>query len=307
MALKRIVNLPDSSHFLVIGASGLIGQRVLHRVGPERATGTYHRRSFSAGTPFDLAKDEIGDVIAQMGRRFTHGLILGGIVNIDECARNTSESTAVNVLGVIRTIEGLLRHDIVPIFASSDAVYDGRRGNWRESDPAEPIITYGRQKLEVERYLLRRGLPFIALRIANILDPDLAQSGVLGPWIRCLAEGEVIACATDQRFCPLGLDDVVTAICQLAKKGANGVFNLGGGEPISRIELLEMLAAATARHRTIKPVIKRCSLRDFPFLESRPLDLTLSIEKLRAATTYRPESLAAICERAARKTLESRN
>jgi len=300
MALKRIVNLADSAHFLVIGASGLIGQRFLRRLGPDRAIGTYHRRAFPGGAAFDLAADDLGDMIARTGRRFTHGLILGGIVNIDDCARNVSESRAVNVHGVVRAIEGLLRHDIVPIFASSDAVYDGSRGDWRESDAAEPILTYGRQKLEIERHLSRRGQPFVALRIAKVLDPDLAQGGVLGPWIRSLAEGDAIACATDQRFCPLGIDDVVTAIRQLAEKGTSGIFNLGGGEAVSRIELLDMLAAAAARHRTIKPLIKRCSLRDFRFLEARPLDLTLSIEKLRAATGYRPESLAALCERAAR-------
>jgi dTDP-4-dehydrorhamnose reductase len=286
--------------FLVIGASGLIGQRLLRAVGPPRAIGTYHHHHFPSGVGFDLGTDKVTELLDRLGQSFTHGVLLAGVVNIDACARDPSGSAAANVEGIIRTIDGLIARGIVPIFASSDAVYDGSHGMWREDDATDSILAYGRQKLAVERHLERQRAPWIALRIAKVLDPELGQTGVLGPWIAELAAGKLIRCATDQRFCPLGVADVVAAIRLLAEGSATGIFNLGGAEPVSRIELLERLIATLSRRRhSIRPLVERCSLRDFPFLEPRPLDLTMSIEKLSAAVAYRPKHVTELCERAA--------
>jgi dTDP-4-dehydrorhamnose reductase len=286
--------------FLVIGASGLIGQRLLRALGPTRAVGTHYRNRFSGSVSFDLATDKVTELLDRLGQPFTHAVILAGVVNIDACARDPSGSAAANVEGSIRATEGLIARDIVPIFASSDAIYDGSRGMWHENDETESMLTYGRQKRAVERHLERQSAPWIALRIAKVLDPELGQTGVLGPWITELAAGKLIRCATDQRFCPLGVDDVVAAICLLAEARATGIFNLGGPEPVSRIELLERLIATLSRRRSVRPLIEPCSLSDLPFLERRPLDLTMSIEKLSARVAFRPKDLTELCVRAAR-------
>lgn len=308
MSLEKheVPAIPRSKpRFLVIGASGLVGQRFLRALGPECAHGTYHRHGFPGAARFDLATDCVADLLDRLDEDFTHGVILGGVVNIDECARDPVRSKTVNVEGIIKAVDGLVARGMVPIFASSDAVYDGSRGSWREDDAANPIIVYGRYKREIEQYLARKNHPFLALRIAKVLDAELSHSGVIGPWITELLTHKPIRCATDQRFCPLGADDVVAAIRLLAEAGASGIFNLGGAEPVSRIELLEKTIAAVSHHRTIDPLIERCSIRDFPFLEPRPIDLTISIEKLKATVAFDPEPLAALCSRAAAKAIAS--
>lgn len=289
--------------FLVIGASGLIGRRLLRTLAPGRAVGTHHRHAFPGSVSFDLRMDKVTDLLDRVGQNFSHGVLVGGVVNIDNCARDPTGSAAANVDGIIRVIDGLVARGITPIFASSDAVYDGSHGMWREEDATASILAYGRQKRAVERYLEQSGAPFIALRIAKVLDPDLGETGVLGPWIKELSGGKLIRCATDQRFCPVGVDDVVSAMLSLVEARATGIFNLGGAEPVSRIELLEMTVATLARSCTIRPIIERCSIRDFAFLEPRPFDLTVSIEKLAATVAYRPEPLAALCARAVQKAL----
>jgi dTDP-4-dehydrorhamnose reductase len=289
--------------FLVIGASGLIGQRLLRALSPSRAVGTHHRHGFPGSVGFDLRTGKVTELLDRLGQNFSHGIVMGGVVNIDACARDPAGSAAINVEGSIRAIDGLIARGIVPIFASSDAVYDGTHRMWRETDATDSTLAYGRQKREVEAYLGRQRVPFIALRIAKVLDPELGRTGVLGPWIEELSAGKLIRCATDQRFCPVGVDDVIAAIRLLADAGTSGIFNLGGAESVSRLDLLGMTITALSRHRNVRPNIEQCSIRDFPFLEPRPLDLTISIEKLSSTVAYRPEPLAEICERATRKAV----
>lgn len=288
-------DLPAMNHHLVIGASGLVGRRLLHAT---RWIGTYHTHKIKNGIPFDLATGDPSDLFTQVSETVTHIIILAAISNIDACARDPAGTALVNVAATCRLADAAAERGIVPVFASSDAVYDGSHPDWREDDIARPILVYGRQKLEVERHLSRATYPSLVLRIAKVLDPNLSQAGVLGPWLADLRAGRHIRCATDQNFTPIGIDDLVRVISQLMEAGATGIFNIGG-EPVSRISLLEKMIAAASSLAKIRANVVRCSLHDFPFAEKRPLDLRMSIAKLRAAIMFSPEPLEALCRRAA--------
>ncbi len=277
--------------FLVIGASGLIGERFLRALGPDLALGTYFSRPFAGGTRFDVVTDSLDSLLKELGGRFTHALVMGGNAAIDQCARDPEGTARLNVVALSGLVDDLLERSITPIFTSSDAVYDGSHGAWNEDEPVQPVLVYGRQKLAVERHLETCARPWLVVRLAKVLDAEGHASALLRPWITALCKGELIRCATDQRFSPVGVEDAVHAIHALARTGARGLFNLGGGETLSRWDLLAKLAAAVGRVRKIEPRIETCSIRDFPFVEPRPLDTSMNIGKLVAAIDYRPELL----------------
>lgn len=289
--------------YLVVGGSGLVGRRLLCTLGRARATGTYHTHPIPDGVQFDMTTGKLDDLLGMTDGKFTHLIILSAISNIDRCARDPIAAARVNVTATCRMADDAAALGLVPIFASSDAVYDGSRRGWRENDDTHPILVYGRQKLEAEDHLVHAGYPALILRIAKVLDPELDASGVLGPWLKDLSQGRLIRCATDQYFTPVGVGDLATAIARLAEAGATGTFNVGG-ESTSRIELLEkMIEVADAVVKT-PPKIERCRLGDFPFLEKRPLDLRMSLEKLERAIGYSPESFEVLCRRAARNFVQ---
>lgn len=284
---------------LIVGASGLVGRRLLRALGPDRAVGTYHRHAMPGAVAFDMASQTLEDALRAAGERFSHLVILGALPNIDACARDPAGTARVNVAAACRLADEAAARSLFPIFASSDAIYDGGRSPWRETDETLPIIVYGRQKLEVETHLKRAGYPSLTLRIAKVLDPELDPAGVLGPWLADLRAGKPIRCATDQFFTPISLDDLVMAVVGLAESGASGTFNVGG-DATSRMVLLETAVAAAREFGEIWPKIEPCRLNDLPFAERRPLDLRMATEKLRAAIGFSPEPFAALCRRAAK-------
>jgi len=294
----RVTGAAGAPRYLVIGASGLIGRRFLRAVGPASATGTFLTRPFPGGVRFDMTQGGIGELLARLPGDFTHAVVMGGNSTIDRCARDPEGTARVNVTGPCCLIDELLERNITPIFTSTDGVYDGSHGLWREDQPAQPILTYARQKLEVEQHLAAQNCPWLAVRVAKVLDAEGDPTAVLAPWIADLRSGRLIRCATDQRFSPVGADDVIAAIRGLAEAGVSGVYNLGGGEALSRWDLLAMLVVALERVHPIAPRIEASSIRDFPFAEPRPLDTSMDIGKLVAAISYRPESLEGLCARA---------
>jgi len=93
---------------------------------------------------------------------------------------------------------------------------------------------------------------------------------------------------------------VVRGIFVLAESGATGLFNLGGPQPLSRLELLEMLVARICARTQLATDITACSIHDFDFLERRPLDTSLDSRKAYAAVGFTFRTMNSLCDEAAK-------
>ena len=107
--------------------------------------------------------------------------------------------------------------------------------------------------------------------------------------------------ATDQIFCPASVNDIAGAMIKLAETGLNGIYHVAGPEPLSRYDLNVMLMdAIRVVDERIGTTVKPCSLRDIPFLEERPLNTSLSTQKLRTAIAWPFQSMKDLCQEIAR-------
>jgi dTDP-4-dehydrorhamnose reductase len=284
---------------LILGASGSVGSRLYEALGQDRAIATYHSAAIAGAMHFDGRTMRLADHILPHAGIVSHAIILLGITNIDACARDPAGSRAINVDGTCRIIDDLIEHDIVPVFISSDAVFDGSRGGWSETDPPRPILTYGRQKLEVEQYLENTGRAALIVRLAKVVGTMSSRSDMLENWMDAFESGDVIRCARDQIFSPVQIDDVVASLIRLAEGGHTGLFHLGGPTVLSRLDLLETLLREVQRHRRPIADIVACNLRELPFEEPRPLNSSLSADKLSASIDWQCRDMKSTCAVAA--------
>ena len=196
-------------------------------------------------------------------------------------------------------IDDLIAHGIVPVLASSDAVFDGTRGLWTEDDPVHPVLTCGRQKVEMETYVRQRPYPWLVVRLAKVVGTAPGLGDMLGDWMNQLEAGAAIRCAHDQAFSPVDVDDVASALIRLVQENCTGIFHVCGPRAMSRLEVLRLLAAEARRYRAVSAQIVPCSIRDFDFAEPRPLDTSLSPRKLYAVIGHGCADMSAVCQRAA--------
>jgi dTDP-4-dehydrorhamnose reductase len=280
---------------------------MLRRLGPGRSLGTYRSKPFPGGMRFDACTTRLTELPVDLKGNFTHGVILIANATIDDCARDPQGSWDMNVRAVMDLVRDLRAAGLVPVFASSDAVFDGTRGGYREDDEANPIITYGRHKAAIEQFLRPLPGPWLVARMSKTVGVDGGVRSLIGGWMEELESGRKLRCATDQRFSPAWVEDVARAIIELSEAGASGLYNIGGPQALSRFELLQMLVRSVRRHVDLAADITPCSIRDFPFIEPRPLDTSVDSSKAYAALGFRFRTMESICDEAAEQLARRRN
>lgn len=283
---------------LLLGASGFLGPALSMAIGRCSSVATHFSHAIEGSIYFDACRTPLAQVIASLDHGPAVGVILFGETRIDYCAKDPVGTAKVNVQGAIRAIDEMREMGIIPVFISSDAVFGGNRSWWSEEDETAPILTYGKQKLEVERHLARQSHPWLIVRLPKLLavghDPRCMMTGL----IDALGREERLLCATDQFFTPAAAIDAANAIAMLIREKANGVFHLGGPERLSRRELLEVVIDMYRKFSPVKAKIVDCSMRDIPVLEARPLDTSLSSHRFSENFAYSFRGMATVANAA---------
>jgi dTDP-4-dehydrorhamnose reductase len=284
---------------IVVGASGFVGRALLASLGPERGAGTFHRHPLQGAVPFDATGERFRDLLARLPGPFTHAIFLHGIIDVERCAADPAGTARVNVDGIARMIDDALAAGVTPVFASSDYVFDGRTGGYRETDLPTPNTEYGRQKHAVERHLAAIAEPWLTVRLSRVVGTARGTHSVLGPWIDALRAGEPLRVAVDQRFSPADVRDVASCWVRLLETGATGLYHLAGPRAFSRMALLQLLWHHLRRTDPgLMTALEPCRLHDLPFRERRPLDTSLMVDKLQASLALPFRTMEAVCAEA---------
>jgi dTDP-4-dehydrorhamnose reductase len=126
------------------------------------------------------------------------------------------------------------------VHLSTDLVFDGTRGRYREHDVAAPVNAYGRSKLEGERLVAELH------REATIARTSLIYGGAQpGPQERLAAEGTRFF--VDEIRSPVQVGDLAEALLEVVALELPGPLHLGGADDLSRFDFAVLLGADPGR------------------------------------------------------------
>jgi dTDP-4-dehydrorhamnose reductase len=284
----------------VIGASGYVGRHLLNALGA-RGIGTGHERAGSL-IPFDIATDPVQRLVNAAGRRLSHVFLAGGATNPERCAREPSATRIINVANTIRVMKEAMNEGATPVFLSTDYVFHGDAGDYREADTPAPTTEYGRQKAEVEAWLKDSSQPWVIARLSKVVGLELDAQSVIGQWAAEMKAGKPIRSAGDQVFSPSWAQDIGRALTALADAGQTGVWHVASPAPVSRYDLAKLLADEIARvNPSTRIDLTPCKLNDIGFAETRPLKTWLNTEKLQVFLPWKFRTIQDLCTEAARR------
>lgn len=290
---------------LVLGISSYVGRHLLDRPGNDIFVGTFCNSPVNGALHFDSLTMDISDLIED-GSSFTHAVILLGDTQPDSCVADIKQSDALNVKSIKRTIDSLISHNIIPVFISSEFVFDGVKGGYVEEDPTNPVLVYGRQKVDVENYLRKNCENYIILRLAKVYGDSLNDNTLFTNWTGLITdERKNIKCAYDQRFSPVFVEDVVDGILRAIEHGCRGTYHLAGPKACTRLEFLEMFLEEMGKYKLLNIKVESCSLLDFDLPEKRPLDVSMKPDKLVNDTGIQLSSPRKVCKRIVKKYLKT--
>ncbi|MBM3133421.1 MAG: NAD(P)-dependent oxidoreductase, partial [Chloroflexi bacterium] len=175
----------------------------------------------------------------------------------------SQENLEVIVSGTKHVVEASDKVGARLLHLSTDAVFDGERGWYRENDIPNPIHPYGKAKAEAEALIGCRGLQIgtgngytsgtrldtellrqrnaVIIRISLVwgLDP-------LDPRTRYIKErlekGEKVVLFTDEYRCPIWVNELAAAILEILDSSFSGIIHVAGPKRMSRYEFGVLLA-----------------------------------------------------------------
>jgi dTDP-4-dehydrorhamnose reductase len=268
---------------VVTGASGQLGSSLLARLagGPHEVIAWSGSRAGAYG-PFKLKPVDLTDAFAvseALALADADVVIHAAAVTSAEAARREPDKAwAVNVLGTRLLADWAARSDRRLLFTSTDLVFDGNGSWYREDDPAEPILEYGRTKRAAELLALAvpRGL-VARLSLLHGSSPG-GKSGYFDRALDALEAGVPQAFFIDEFRTPLSYDTAACSLLRLAESDWAGLIHVGGRERLSRFELMRRAAVA----RGISPHLVVGNRRmDALLAEPRPADVSLDTSRLR--------------------------
>ena len=266
---------------LVIGIGGLIGKNLFPYLAAryEGVIATSHQKNLSDALSvyfLDLENPDFA-FLSSVHKRIQYAVICSGQTNIDKCKIIPIKSKVINLTGITQLVKQLFKYEIIPVFLSSDAVFDGQSGNYSEEAECHPTTIYGEQKLAIENYLKFSKSESVIIRLTKVFDVNFQGRTLITSWLDSLLAEEEILCASDQFISPTYVADVCRAIELLIKNKRGGVYHVCSPITLSRYDL----GLKVSNYFGFKKErVRKCSILDFKFSEPRSSYSTLSVKKI---------------------------
>lgn len=204
--------------------------------------------------------------------------------HVDLCEIHPQESFKVNRDAPI----ALSKFPMVHI--SSDYVFDGKSGPYKESDPTGPLSVYGQSKLESEFGVLKGNPKSLVVRTMSLWGEGIGCKTSFPEFVKKnLVLGEKIKVTSDQIGTPTHVDDLAQAIWILLQNGLSGLFHVAGSETLSRLKWAELIAE---KNGLDKRLIEPCDTQSLRQEAKRPLNSGLLCDKLWGLTGFRPRGVS---------------
>jgi dTDP-4-dehydrorhamnose reductase len=268
---------------VVTGSSGQLGAYLIRELmrGPRHEVIAWSRGEPRSGSPIDCRAVDLTDPVG-LGSALAEAapdLILhaAAMSSADAVRKDPTQGWAVNVEGTRRLADWCRTHDRRLVFTSTDLVFDGLRGMYKEQDVPNPILAYGKTKAAAEAIVLEvpRGL---VARISLLYGRSLIGRDSF--YDRAVAElnaGKPQRFFEDEFRTPLHYAAAARALVQLGLGVASGIVHVGGRERVSRFELMRRVAGVLGYSRDLITANRQA---DVNMPEPRPADVSLDTSLL---------------------------
>lgn len=276
---------------VITGSNGLLGQSLLNLLlqekdkykvfGFSRGENRSGRSDFSY-VSIDITEEKnLKKLLLEIQPNFI--LNTAAMTQVDVCEDDKEGCDLLNVTVVKWLIE--ISEDINThlIHLSTDFIFDGIKGNYKETDAPNPLSYYGFSKLKSEVLLMHSKINYTILRTILVFGKVhyMSRSNIV-LWVKSMLEkGEEITIVDDQFRAPTYVEDLALSCKISMDKKAIGIFNVSSKEVLSIYEIAQQIADVFHLNKSLIKPISTATLKQ---TASRPpktgFDLTKTNKEL---------------------------
>ncbi len=163
----------------------------------------------------------------------------GALTHVDYCETNVEESYEKTVQSTINLIQLAKECNARMVYISTDYVFDGKHGPYKEDAPVNPISVYARHKLEAEEMVLRELSDALVLRVTNVYGNEVRGKNFVARIAeQCINKQKLtLKLPYDQYASPANAWDIARVMFLLLRDKKQGIYNVGGTDYMNRVEL----------------------------------------------------------------------
>ncbi len=271
----------DNLRLLITGASGLLGLNTAleasrdYTVIGQMNTRRLHTDQFES---VQIELLEPGAVQRLLDETQPDWVIhCAALANLDACEADPARAREINTEVPRLLAEYVARGGARLLHVSTDAVFDGLRGDYYEDDQPNPLSVYARTKLAAEQAVAQANPEAVIARVNLFGWSASGRRSLAEFFFNQLSAGRDVQGFTDVLFCPMLANHLGKLFLEMLGAGLSGLYHVVGSRSLSKYAF----GCAIARRfgldeRLIHPV----SVQSSGLAAARSPNLTLNTEKL---------------------------
>lgn len=205
------------------------------------------------------------------------------MTNVDTCEFKPEECNNLNIEAVKYLTQICTKLNIHFIQISTDFIFDGSKGIYKETDLPNPLSTYGHSKLKAENIVKNSGVNFSILRTILVYGKgvNLKRNNIV-LWVKDMLENnKEITIVDDQYRMPTYVEDLAMACKLIVDKNISGVYHISSNELLSVFEIANQIADVFGLNKKlIKPISSKTLNQKAIRPQKTGFDLSKTIKEL---------------------------
>ncbi|MDC3318640.1 SDR family oxidoreductase [Flavobacteriaceae bacterium] len=205
------------------------------------------------------------------------------MTNVDTCELKPEECNNLNIEAVKYLTQICTKLNIHFIQISTDFIFDGSKGIYKETDLPNPLSIYGHSKLKAENIVKNSGVNFSILRTILVYGKgvNLKRNNIV-LWVKDMLENnKEITIVDDQYRMPTYVEDLAMACKLIVDKNISGVYHISSNELLSVFEIANQIADVFGLNKKlIKPISSKTLNQKAIRPQKTGFDLSKTIKEL---------------------------
>jgi dTDP-4-dehydrorhamnose reductase len=271
----------------VTGASGLLGSKMSALAKHYYEYIPLHNTRPLQSNSLRLDITNLGEVLSLVNRLEPHMVIhTASETNVDKCETQKERAWRINVEGTRNIAIACSKAGAKLIFISTDYVFDGEKGWYKEEDEPNPVNYYGLTKLEGEKKVAEHCENYAVLRTSVLYGWHPWKQNFATWVIDKLKQRQEITVVEDHFNTPTLAANLAQMAVEAAGTDIQGLYHASGNERISRYEFAKQTAKTFNLNSDLIKPVKMSQLT--AWIARRPKDSSLDTSEIQEQLKTKP-------------------